>query len=255
MMDTFPSKPADRLQLWTACKQRIATCRECLDRWPSSVEETLGVEEVPDPPPAIAFLFVGVAPPPIASDEDDEPGHFYSDTCDRLRIGLFHVLDRVLATDLTRRNRVSREVGTTAFLDAGLFFVHAAKVRPVRGKLSPNLSTMRFCAKRHLIDEIVLLQPKAVCFLGATKAGPAAEAVFERVIGEVPEEAEIRRPDGTKAWGGWTAVTVQPLRGTKEGPGRQRVARVVEQLRDLLKAQDISARLGANQSRSEAENT
>jgi uracil-DNA glycosylase len=251
MTDTAPSKPAGRLDLWVACKQRIASCHQCLDRWPSRVEATLGVDEIPDPPPSIALLFVGVAPPPIGSDEDDEPGHFYSDPCDRLRLGLFHVVDRVLATDLTQRNRVSREAGTTAFLKAGLFFLHAAKVRPVRGRLSPDRSTMRFCAKRHLVDEIELLQPAAICFLGATKTGPAAETVFQRVIGEVPEKAEVRRPDGTKVWGGWAAVTVQPLRGTKEGPNRERVASVVEQLRDRVKAQDASAGLAANRRLSE----
>jgi uracil-DNA glycosylase len=85
-----------------------------------------------------------------------------------------------------------------AFLNAGLFFVRAAKVRPVRGRLSPDRSTMRFCATRHLVEEIELLQPKAICFLGATKAKSEAEVVFQRVIGEVPEQAEVRLPNGTK---------------------------------------------------------
>lgn len=252
MTDTASFKLADRLELWVACKRQIASCRQCLDPWPSRVEATLGDDEVPDPPSSIGFLFIGVAPPPIGSDEDDEPGHFYSDPCDRLRLGLFHVVDRVLATELTQRNRVGREAGTTAFLNAGLFFLHAAKVRPVRRRLSPDRSTMRFCAKRHLVEEIELLQPKAICFLGATKAGPAAETVFQRVIGEVPEKAEVRQSNGTKVWRGWVAVTVQPLRGTKEGRNRERVAGVVERLRDLLKAQDASAHLPANQGLSEA---
>lgn len=230
MMDAAPVKPEERLRRWAACKQRIAACRECLDRWPSRLEQTLGPNEVPDPPSAIAILFVGVAPPPIGSD-DDEPGHFYSDPCDRLRLGLFHVVDRVFATDLTRRNRVSRKAGTTAFLDAGLFFLHAAKVRPARGRLAPDRITMRFCAKRHLVEEIELLQPQAICFLGATKAGPAAETIFQRDIGEAPKQGEIRHHDGTKAWSGWAAVTVQPLRGTKEGRNRERVAKAIERLR------------------------
>jgi hypothetical protein len=33
---------------------------------------------------------------------------------------------------------VGLEAGTAAFLKAGLFFLHAAKVRPVRGRLSPD---------------------------------------------------------------------------------------------------------------------
>jgi uracil-DNA glycosylase len=241
MTDTA-ARPADILSQWAECKQRIANCRECLDRWPARLEATLGVDEVPDPPSTISFLFVGVAPPPIGSDEDDEPGHFYSDPCDRLRLGLFHVVDRVLATKLTQQNRVSLEAGTTAFLNAGLFFLHAAKVRPVRGRLSPDRSTMRFCATRHLVDEIELLQPKAICFLGATKAGPAAETVFQRAIGDAPERAVVRRPNGTKVWDGWAAVTVQPLRGTKEGRNRERVAAVVQRMDDLLKSPDTPAR-------------
>ena len=139
---------------------------------------------------------MGVAPPPIGSDADDEAGHFYSDPCDRLRLGLFHVVDRVLETNLIQQNRISLEAGTIAFLNAGLFFIHAAKVRPVRGRLSPDVSTMRFCAQRHLVDEVLLLQPKAICVLGATKAGPAAHTVFGRAIGDVPENATIRRRDG-----------------------------------------------------------
>src|SRR2546422_1709100 len=220
------SEPADRLELWAACKARIATCHQCLDRWSFRLEQTPGVDEVPEPPPSISYLFVSVAPPPIGGDKDDEPALSYSDPYDRLRLGLFHVVDRVLATKLTQQNRISLEAGTTAFLNAGLFFVHAAKVRPIRGRLSPDRSTMRFCARRHLVDEIELLQPKAICVLGATKAGPAAETVFQRAIGDVPEKVAIRRPNGAKVWNGWAAVTVQPLRGTKGGRNRERVAAV-----------------------------
>ena len=238
MTSPGPSKPPDRLELWAACQQRIASCRECLDRWPSRLEATLGVDEVPNPRSSISFLFVGVAPPPIGSEDDDEPGHFYSDPCDRLRLGLFHVVDRILETKLIQQNRISLEAGTTAFLNAGLFFVHAAKVQPVRGRLSPDRSTMRFCAQRHFVDEVSLLQPRAICVLGATKARPAAEAVFRRAIGDVPEKADISRANGEKVWDGWAAVTVQPLRGTKEGKGRERVARVIERIRDVLKAPD-----------------
>ena len=100
---------------------------------------------------------------------------------------------------------------------------------------------MRFCAVRHLVDEIELVQPRAICFLGVTNAGPAAESVFQRLIGEAPERAEIRRPDGTRGWEGWTSVTVQPVRGTKEdGRNRERVAKVIERLRDLVTADDVT---------------
>jgi uracil-DNA glycosylase len=92
---------------------------------------------------------------------------------------------------------------------------------------------MRFCAKQHLEREILLLRPKAVCFLGATNASPAAESIFRHAIGETPETGEIR-DDGNEEWRGWVAVTVQPVRGTKEGPNRERAARVIARLKDLM---------------------
>ena len=52
----------DQLHRWVACKERIATCHECLDRWPSRVEQPLGVNEVPNPSRDVSILFVGVAP-------------------------------------------------------------------------------------------------------------------------------------------------------------------------------------------------
>jgi hypothetical protein len=146
------------------------------------------------------------------------------------------VVDRVLETKLIQQNRIGLETGTIAFRNAGLFFIHAAKVQPVRGKLSPDRSTMRFCAQHHFVDEIALLQPRAICFLGR-KAGVAAETVLGDAIGEVPQKAAIQR-NGQKVWEGWAAVTVQPLRGTKKGKGRERVARVIEKIRDVLKPSD-----------------
>jgi hypothetical protein len=222
------------LRRWAVCKERIAACHECLDRWPSRVEQPLGVNEVPNPSLDVSILFVGVAPPPRGRDDDDEVGHFYSNPCDRLRLGLFHVLDRVFQTDITKRNRVGRDSGTTAFLDAGFFFLHAAKVRPCRGRLAPPRRVMRFCAQQHLRNEVLLLQPHSICFLGAKNAAPAAEAMFGRHIGEVPEQGEIRGTDETEVWRGQVVATVQPVRGTKEGRNRERAAKTVEQLRDAL---------------------
>jgi uracil-DNA glycosylase len=227
---------SEELQGWIACKEQIATCHECIDRWPLHVENPLSVEEVPNPPRDVSILFVGVAPPPLGSADDDEVGHFYSNPCDRLRLGLFHILDQIFKTEMTQRNRVSREAGTSAFLDGGFFFLHAAKVRPCRGRLAPTRRIMRFCAQHHLPDEIALLQPHAICFLGATNAAPAAETVFRHHIGEVPEQGVIRRADGTQAWRGWVAVTVQPVRGTKESRNRDRAAKSIEQLRKLANA-------------------
>lgn len=224
----------EELQRWIECKQRIAACHECVDRWPSRVEHPLGVDEVPNPHRDVSILFVGVAPPPVGSDDDDEVGHFYSNACDRLRLGVFQVLDRIFTTDMTKRNRDSREAGTTAFIDTGFFFLHAAKVRPCRGRLAPTRRIMRFCAQQHLAEEICLLQPHGICFLGATNAAPAAEAVFRRRIGERPEQGEIRAADGNEVWRGWVVATVQPVRGTKEGRNRERATKAIEELRDAL---------------------
>lgn len=224
----------ERLRLWIASKQAIAGCRECFSRWPSHVEPALFPDEIPNPVGNINILFVGVAPPPSRADGDDDVGHFYSNPRDRLRVGIFHVLDQVFETDLTESNRDSRESGTTAFLNAGFFFVHAAKVRPCRGRLAPSRKIMRFCAKQHLADEILLLRPKSICFVGATSATPAAEAVFQRSIGETAEQCEIRGKAGMADWRGWVAVTVQPVRGTMEGRNRERTAKVIGQLRQLI---------------------
>jgi uracil-DNA glycosylase len=224
--------PDERLRLWTASKQRIAECDKCIDRWPSRVEQSLRADEIPDPRRDISILFVGVAPPPLGHEDNEDVGHFYTNPADRLRVGLFHVLDRVFGIDLNRQNRVSRDAGTTSFLEGGFFFVHAAKVHPRGGRLAPDRKIMRFCAKQHLAEEILLLRPKAACFLGATNAAPAAESVFRHPLGGTPEPGEINGDDG-EDWRGWVVVTVQPVRGTKEGRGRERAANVIERLKDL----------------------
>jgi len=224
-----------RLQLWAASKQRIAACHECLNRWPSKVEHPLLADEIPNPCRDIGILFVGVAPPPIGRENDADLGHFYSNPRDRLRLGLFHVLDHLFVEcDLAQKNRLSCEAGTAAFIDAGFFFVHSAKVRPSGGRLAPDREIMRFCAKQHLAQEIPVLRPRAICFLGATNAAPAANAVFQHQIGEAPEKGEIRGEDGINCWRGWVAVTVQPVRGTKEGSNRERAAKVIDRLRHLI---------------------
>lgn len=224
----------EQLQIWTALKKRVAACHECIDRWPSRVEPPLLANEIPDPRRDISILFVGVAPPPIGCEDDDDVGHFYSNPSDRLRLGLFNVLDHLFESNITRQNRVSCDAGTAAFLDAGFFFVHSAKVRPCGGRLAPDREIMRFCAKQHLVQEIPILSPKAICFLGATNAAPAANAVFRRRIGELPEQVEIPGGNGINGWRGWVAVTVQPVRGTKQGSNRDRTAKVIDHLWHLI---------------------
>ena len=92
---------------------------------------------------------------------------------------------------------------------------------------------MRFCATQHLATEIPLLRPKGICFLG-TNAAFAAEAVFERRIEETPVLVEIGGKDAIKDWRGWIAVTVQPVRGTKEGSNRLRAAKVISRIHSLI---------------------
>jgi hypothetical protein len=93
---------------------------------------------------------------------------------------------------------------------------------------------MRFCAQEHLAEEISILRPQGICFLGTTNAAPAAEAVFQRQIGEVPQGSEIPAADGKTGWRGWVVATVQPVRGTKEGRNRERAAEAIEHLRGAL---------------------
>ena len=214
----------EQLRLWTASRLDIASCRKCLDRWPSRIDQALLADEIPNPSRDINILFVGVAPPPLGRKDGHEAGHFYSNAHDRLRLGLFNVLDQLFRSDLIKQNFTDHEVGTNAFIDAGFFFIHAAKVRPSRGKLAPDRTIMRFCATQHLANEIPLLRPKGICFLG-TNAAFAAEAVFERRIEETPVLVEIGGKDAIKDWRGWIAVTVQPVRGTKKGSNRLRAAR------------------------------
>jgi hypothetical protein len=73
---TAPVTREELLELWTASKTGIASCHECLTHWPSQVEQPLTAREIPDPPEEIRLLFVGVAPPPLSSERDDESGHF-----------------------------------------------------------------------------------------------------------------------------------------------------------------------------------
>lgn len=224
--------PGDQLARWQASKARIARCTDCQAH--GSVGRALTAEEIPDPIRGISILFVGVAPPPAGVDDGDG-GHFYTNVCDRLRIGLFRVLDRVFGCRLLLANQSGRDAGTKAFLDEGFFFVHAAKVPPLGGRLTPNRTVMRECAKQHLAEEIRILQARAVCFLGATNARPAAAAVFGAEISDEPAIQSLPRVRDLDAWRGWASLTVQPVRGTKErGDNIERVITAVKLVKTRL---------------------
>jgi hypothetical protein len=230
--------PTGQLDAWIASKDRIAVCRECIERWPSRVECPLATTEIPNLRRDIRILFVGVAPPPLDVEDGKDPGHFYTNRGDRLRLGVFHVLDQIFDCGLSRQNKLSLDAGTNSFLEAGFFFVHAAKVHPKHGRLAPDRKVMRFCAQKHLVHEILVLCPRAICFLGATNAAPAAQTVFGRRIGGSPEGGHISGEAELSQWSGWVTVTVQPVRGTRDGGNRERAAAVIERLKNQLDADE-----------------
>jgi len=91
-----------------------------------------------------------------------------------------------------------------SFHSSKFFFVHAAKVRPLVEK-SPPPEVITFCAKEHLRNEIPILNPNGICFLGLKNASFAAEAVFEQTISRTPIVARI------SGWQGKVVVAPQPV--------------------------------------------
>ncbi len=192
----------DRLARWHQAQREIAECSECLRRWSGDVIHPLAASEIPEPPPTIDILFVGVAPTPELGQH--KGAHFYSSASDRLRRGLFGLLSRAdFGLSLVGLSLLD---GNTAFHAARCFFVHAAKVRPITDPAPPP-DAISVCAGRHLRQEVLLLRPKAVCFLGLNNASTAADALFARDLrGRVKEV-------GLDDWRGLSVVTNQPIRG------------------------------------------
>jgi dephospho-CoA kinase len=192
-------EPSDRVA-WRDIQQRIATCRECVDPASPSLAGPLQPGEIPEPPETVEVLFVGVAP--TALQGPNRGTHFYSSQSDALRRALFHLLSEP-GRGLPLQG-LNLEEGNARFHAAGCFFVHAAKVRPLR-ELAPPPEVIRSCALRHLQQEIVALAPRAVCFLGR-KTEPAARALFGRRLGRVIQAVELG------AWRGHAVIAPQPLR-------------------------------------------
>ena len=191
----------DRLKQWHHSQSRIAQCMECCQKWPGDVVCPLGVSEIPDPPDVVKVLFIGVAP--TRQGGTNNGTHFYSSDHDNLRAGLFSVLAMapfdLPLTELFWKDAIKR------FHDANCFFLHAAKVRPVL-KDAPPAYAIAFCARRHLLDEIQIIQPRTVCILSKTKVGPLTEQIFGTPLFEDPQLLSI----GT--WTGLAAVAPQPVR-------------------------------------------
>ncbi len=200
--DVAVSDATRRASRWQQIQTEIAGCRDCCERWPAVVTDPLSLGELPSPPPDIDVLFVGVAP--TRSGGRSRGTHFYSTATDNLRRGLFRLLASqefelpLLGLDL--------EAGNRAFHDARCFFVHAAKARPTNADAPPR-HVIAYCASRHLRHEISVLNPRAVCFLGATHLAPTAAALFERRIGGTAVIAQLG------SWRGPVVLAPQPVRG------------------------------------------
>jgi uracil-DNA glycosylase len=176
----------------------------------------LAAGEIPAPPERVKVLFVGVAPTP--EEGMTTGGHFFASATDNLRVGLFKLLDQPPYNFSI--SRLPLADGNRRFFEAGLFFVRAAKVRPI-ADLSPPRPCTRYCARRHLRAEIEYIGPRAICFLGETNAAPAAKELFGREVGSEPREARL---------GGWTglvAVSPQPVRNNTN---RIRAKQIVDRL-------------------------
>ncbi|RMH37296.1 MAG: hypothetical protein D6690_02715 [Nitrospirae bacterium] len=186
---------------WQRLQAEISGCRECMTRWPEHVSDPLAMGEIPDPPPSIEILFVGVAPTNLLGRHRGT--HFYSSPSDPLRRGLFRLLQEHFHVPLSL---VSMEDDNRTFHAHGYFFVHAGKARPL-GLDAPPRDALSYCARRHVSSEIPALKPKAICFLGKTRLSSIAEALFDQPIAMEPVLASLGD------WSGWVALAPQPVRG------------------------------------------
>ncbi len=201
--------------VWQILQWEVLQCTKCWndERWASKVREPIALLEISEPPTLIKVLFVGVAPTRDGS-------HFYSSPQDKLRVGLFSVLDDIHNSQLFRGevDNLPLEEGNDRFHGEGYFFIHAAKVPPTTG-LAPPIPAIRVCAREHLSREIAVLRPLSICFLGR-KAGFAAESVFKRKVSAFPSRVAV------EDWSGSVAVAHQPR--------TPRTKRQAKQVLDLL---------------------
>lgn len=190
------------LSTWHQIQSRIASCQECCSRWPRHVISPLSLGEIPDPPTSIQILFIGVAP--TSARGRNKGSHFYTSERDPLRRELFKLLSaKPFALPL---NGLGLKEGVRAFTEAGLFFIHAAKVRPLITDAPPE-QVIAFCAKHHMLEEISLLRPKAICILSKARVGPLTLSLFGYQLGHEVESVSL----GT--WNGLAIVAPQPVRG------------------------------------------
>jgi uracil-DNA glycosylase len=202
---------------WPDAQKEIAACEECVHQWKGQVTQPLTIGEIPNPPPLVKILFVGVAPTDL--EGRNKGGHFYSSAGDNLRRGLFRLLNDRFAIPL---KGLSLGEGDRHFHGEGYFFVHAGKTRPV-GQDVPPKELLIYCANRHLRTEINILNPSAICFLGIKNLKSVTQSLFDRQVVEAPVRASLDR------WTGWVALAPQPVRG-----GERRTEIVLAKLLKLV---------------------
>ena len=142
---------------WEGIQTEVTSCVACRSAITAvSVDCPPGLLYPSDvvPPDPIRILFIGVAPP-------QRGRHFYTEARDKLRLGLFRVLD---ALDI-------RLTSIPDFLGRGFFLVHTAKCG-IAATHKPNLDVSTACSRRFLTREIALLHPLAICGLSANVVHP-----------------------------------------------------------------------------------
>jgi len=154
-------------------QDEIASCTLCSGEFPR-----IGVDCPPgrlyldhvQPPNPLTVLFVGVAPP-------QRERHFYTNSDDNLRQGLFSVL-----------NRLGRSCNNLEdFIRHGFFLIHTAKCA-IRGTTRPDLRVSLFCSSHYGKREIEQLSPDGVCFLSKNVGHKVCQALTQEwgVEREVP---------------------------------------------------------------------
>jgi hypothetical protein len=196
---------------WKIFQDEIARCTLCRTELPHiSVDCPRGTvyPETLERPSPIRVLFVGVAPP-------EKGRHFYADPKDRLKAGLFAVLDKLGVS--------CRDVDE--FVGHGFFLVHTAKCA-IQGTTKPSRAVSRYCASQFLHREIEQLRPRAVCFLSKNVGYPVCLDLYQRWSGGEPPP-----------FGKVTAVTVGDMQVhllATNWPGRGWQAETETHLRPLL---------------------
>ncbi len=158
---------------------------------------------VPQAP--LDVLFVGVAPPRRGD-------HFYTDPADKLRKGLFDVLEK-----LGRKCRDLQQFVTRRF-----FLIHTAKCA-IKGTSKPDLKVSGHCSSLYLIDEIEALRPRGICWLSKNVAGLVARDLSSSEVshaGSVLRTSfgNVQAYTVSTSWPGrgWQADTERDLRALFE---------------------------------------